>query len=97
MEATPKLLTVPQFSERHPAFPQPAIRAHILNSEDRQNSRGEVIRGNGLAEAGVIVRIGRRVYIDEQAFFRWVAAQQRSAAHSKQGGNVRANESRVAA
>jgi hypothetical protein len=49
----------------------------ILNSADRMNSRGERIPGNGLAEAGAIIRLGRRVLIDEQAFFLWLADQQR--------------------
>jgi hypothetical protein len=74
-----RLFTVEQFSDRHPAFPQSAIRSHILNSADRLNSRGERIAGNGLAASGAIVRVGRRVLIDEQAFFRWIAGQQRNA------------------
>lgn len=73
------LSTVARFSERYPAWTQPAVRGLILNSEDRQNSRGERIPGNGLAEAGAIVRVGRRVLIDEEKFFEWIAAQQRRA------------------
>lgn len=77
-QATPRpLFTVSQFSGRYPAFPPSSLRCKILNAEDRVNSRGERINGNGLAEAGVIIRVGRRVLIDEQAFFRWIAAQQR--------------------
>jgi hypothetical protein len=34
---------------------------------------------NGLSAHGAIVRIGRRVYIDEDAFDRWIDAQQRRA------------------
>lgn len=30
---------------------------------------------NGLADAGAILRIGRRVYIDVDAFDRWLTAQ----------------------
>lgn len=71
------LFTVQQFSERRPAWTQAALRNFILNSADRVNSRGERIPGNGLAEAGAIVRVGRRVLIDEQAFFRWIAEQQK--------------------
>lgn len=70
------LFTVEQFSERRPPWTQAALRNFILNAHDRVNSRGERIRGNGLAEAGAIVRVGRRVLIDEAAFFRWIAAQQ---------------------
>jgi hypothetical protein len=70
------LFTVKQFSERRPAWSPQALRNLILNAEDRLNSRGDPIPGNGLAEAGAIVRVGRRVLIDEQAFFRWIAEQQ---------------------
>ncbi len=73
------LFTVEQFSERRPAWTQSALRNLILNSADRQNSRGGRIPGNGLAKAGAIVRVGRRVLIDEQAFFRWIADQQKRA------------------
>ena len=71
------LFTVRQFAERRPAWSAPALRNLILNAEDRLTSRGERIPGNGLAEAGAIVRIGRRVLIDEGRFFGWIAAQQK--------------------
>src|SRR4051812_16597138 len=67
------LFTVEQFAERRPAWTQQALRALILNAADRLNSRGEVIHGNGLAEAGAIFRIGRLVLISEDIFFCWVA------------------------
>jgi hypothetical protein len=70
----PAFLTVPQFSEKHGAWTQAALRALILNAEDRRNSRGERITGNGLSSA--IVRVGRKVLIDEQAFFVWIVDQQ---------------------
>lgn len=71
------LFTVSQFAERRPAWTQAALRNLILNAADRFTSRGERIPGNGLAIAGAIVRVGRRVLIDEEAFFKWIAAQQR--------------------
>lgn len=78
VESAPRdLFTVEQFAERRRFLTQSAIRNHILNSTDRVNSRGERIAGNGLAEAGAIVRVGRRVLIDEEAFFRWLASQQK--------------------
>ena len=76
------LLTVEQFSERRPAWTQAALRNLILNSADRVNSREERIPGNGLTQAGAIVRVGRRVLIDEAAFFRWIAAQQKNGMRS---------------
>lgn len=35
---------------------------------------------NGLSKLGVIIRIGRRVYIDTDAFDRWIDAQREVAA-----------------
>lgn len=76
-ETAPRPLhPVKLFAERYPAFTEAAQRALIYASKDRVASGGRIIKGNGLEEAGAIVRIGRRVLIDEQAFFRWVAAQQ---------------------
>jgi hypothetical protein len=72
-----ELLTVSQFAERFPAWTESALRNLILNAEDRQNSRGERIPGNGLIESGAVVRVGRRVLIDVRAFFGpWIAQQQ---------------------
>jgi hypothetical protein len=69
------LLTVPQFAEKYPAWSQAALRALILNADDRLNSRGERIAGNGLAPA--VLRVGRRVLLDEQQFFVWIVEQQK--------------------
>ena len=73
------LLTVGQFAERWQAWTEPALRNLLLNAKDRLNSRGERIEGNGLEEAGAVVRVGRRVLIDERAFFRWLAVPQKKA------------------
>jgi hypothetical protein len=67
----PVYLTVEQFSERNPAFTPPALRNLIFKAEPRQSSRGE-IPGNGLAEAGAVIRLGRRVLLDESKFLAWV-------------------------
>lgn len=75
--ATRELLTVRQFSERFPAWTEPGVRNLILNSESRLNSRGEKVPGNGLAEAGAVVRVGRKVVVDVGAFFDWIADQQK--------------------
>jgi hypothetical protein len=55
------LLTVRQFSARHPAFPQGGLRHLIFNSEK-----------NGLAQSGALVRLGRKILIDERVFIEWV-------------------------
>jgi hypothetical protein len=67
------LLTVRQFAERHPAFQQGSLRNLIFLAESRNTSKG-TIAGNGLDVA--LVRIGRKVLIDEAKFFNWVDAQQ---------------------
>ena len=67
------LLTVRQFSDRHPAFTQGAIRNLVFLSESRKTSKG-TIKGNGLDVA--LVRIGRKLLVDEAKFFQWVDEQQ---------------------
>ncbi len=66
------LSTVRQFSEKYPAFSQGAIRNLIFLAESRNTSKG-TIPGNGLSVA--LVRIGRKVLIDEARFFEWIDAQ----------------------
>lgn len=53
------------------------LRSYIHAAEDRQGANG-IIRANGFARA--IIRIGRRIFIDEDALFDWIeASQSRSA------------------
>jgi hypothetical protein len=61
-------LTVQQFTSKHAAFTIGSIRFLIFNEHQ-----------NGLSESGVIVRIGRRILIDEEKFFGWVQS------HNKRG------------
>jgi hypothetical protein len=68
----PRYVTVEQCSARNPAFTVPALRNLIFKAESRPSSRGE-IPGNGLAESGAIIRLGRRVLLDEAKFLAWVA------------------------
>lgn len=73
----PVLYTVAQFADKHRTWTtQPALRNLLLNARDRFNSRGEKVAGNGLDAAGAIVRIGRRILIDEGRFFAWLTSQQ---------------------
>ncbi len=69
--ARPVFLTVEQCSRRNPAFTPAAIRNLIFKAEPRQSSIG-TIPGNGLLEAGALLRLGRRVLIDEAKFLQWV-------------------------
>lgn len=67
------LLSVRQFSDKHPAFTQGSLRNLIFLSDNRKTSRG-IIQGNGLNIA--LVRIGRKLLIDESKFFQWINEQQ---------------------
>lgn len=60
----PTLNTVKQHASKHPAFTEGAVRMYIFNENQ-----------NGLAAAGAIVRIGRKVLIDEEKFFAWIESQ----------------------
>ena len=52
-----------------------AIRADIFKAEDRRNSRGDKIAGNGLAAHGAVIRRGRKVLIDVQRYGNWLAGR----------------------
>lgn len=53
-----------------------AIRNHVFHADDRTNSRGEALPGNGLGKTGAIIRRGRRVYIDVRKYGTWLAGGQ---------------------
>ncbi len=57
----PIFSTVNQFCTRHPAFTVGGMR-HIIFNE----------KTNGLAESGAIVRIGRKITINEGKFFDYL-------------------------
>lgn len=57
-----RLRTLRQLAERNPAFTEGALRWHVFNA-----------KSNGLDKA--IVRIGRRVLIDELEFNRWLESK----------------------
>lgn len=59
---TTKLLTVNEFTQKHSWPPLGGLRHLIFNAET--NGFDTVIR-----------RVGRRVLLDEAAFFQWVDAQ----------------------
>lgn len=65
----PTLLTVNQFPTKYPAFTKGGLRSLIFNEHS-----------NGLAKAGAIVRIGRKVLIDEAKFFSWIESQNQGGA-----------------
>ena len=53
-----------------------AIRADIFKAEDRLNSRGERIAGNGLADYGAVIRRGRKVLLDVNRYGNWLAGKE---------------------
>jgi hypothetical protein len=69
----PVLTPVRDFATRYPAFTEAALRAIIFDADDRPSTAG-TIPGNGFAPA--IIRIGRRVLIDEHRFFDIVRQKQ---------------------
>ena len=75
IEQRPTYKTVAQFSKDNPAFSPSSLRNLIFKADERVSTNG-VIAGNGLAEAGAIIRIGRKVLIDENCFYAWVQKQQ---------------------
>ena len=67
--SVPTLNTVSQHIAKYPAFTVGGLRSLIFN----ENS-------NGLKSSGAIVRIGRKVLIDEAKFFAWVESQNKVSA-----------------
>lgn len=75
------LFTVDEFVEL-PEFDyltSGALRHLIFNGKPRYSASGEVIPGNGLIEAGAVVRIGRKILIDAAKFREWVVSQREQA------------------
>ena len=68
------LWTVKQIAQRNPAFSEGGLRNLIFLAEARRTKKA-IIRGNGLGEA--LVRIGRKLLIDEELFFKWIEQQQK--------------------
>ena len=62
-------LTVNQLCDKHKAFRPGGVRGFIFHEHS-----------NGLAESGAIVRIGRKVLINESKFFAWIEAQNKKVA-----------------
>jgi hypothetical protein len=69
------LFTVKAFSGKHTraGFTEGSLRAIIFEASPRESSQG-TIPGNGFAPA--IVRVGRKVLIDEKKFFDVIRAKQ---------------------
>jgi hypothetical protein len=68
------LVPVTDWPNRFPWPPIGGLRHLIFQASARRSSNG-TIPGNGLIEAGAIVRCGRRVLINPSRFFAWVEQQ----------------------
>ena len=60
-------LTINQFTAKHTAFTLGGMRSLVFQEHQ-----------NGLAKSGAIVRIGRKVLIDQEKFFAWVQSQNKA-------------------
>lgn len=58
---TTTLLNVPQLVQRQPALTVGGVRGWIFNEEK-----------NGLKDSGAIIRIGKKLMIDEGKFIEWI-------------------------
>jgi hypothetical protein len=59
-----KYITVPDWNKYHDWPPYGGLRSLIFNRKT-----------NGLDDFKVIAKVGKRVLIDEAAFFKWVESQ----------------------
>lgn len=74
------LYSLKKFAERHSSFlTTSAITNQVFKAQSRHSTKGE-IPGNGMMDFGAIVRVGRKVLIDETAYFQWLDAQQNESA-----------------
>ncbi|HVT14671.1 MAG TPA: hypothetical protein VHQ90_00630 [Thermoanaerobaculia bacterium] len=72
--ATGPFFTVRQIAERHPAFGVRTLRHWITNAAPRhawKDRRAVILPGNGFDT--VMVRVGRRIFINEAALLAWLA------------------------
>ena len=65
----PQLRTVKQFAEANPAFSEASLRWLIFKAGSPETD-SDYEHNSGLNDA--LVRVGRRVLIDEQMFFNWL-------------------------
>lgn len=72
------ILTLQQLSQKYPAFGVNTLRWFVYCSVHRASSKGE-IRGNGFAEC--MIRVGRRIYINEMKFLNWLYEQKQMHEH----------------
>lgn len=70
------MLTVDTVSQLHPGIKPKTLRKWIFNAKDRKvtvQGREVVVKGNGFNAA--IVRVGRKVFIDNARLITWMREQ----------------------
>lgn len=77
-----RFATISQAAELRPVFSIAALRDLKFKAQDRNNSRGETIRGNGTGAAGVWVQIGAKVLVDLAALDRWIESHRLGAVNT---------------
>lgn len=72
----PTLSTVKNLPSFFPSagLTQAAIRGHIFKAQDRFDSKGRKIPGNGLAKSGAIIFLGRKRLIDVNKYGAWLTS-----------------------
>ncbi len=75
-----RFATINQAAELRPIFTPAALRDLKFKANDRENSRGETIKGNGTGPAGVWVQIGAKVLVDLPALDRWIESHKMTGA-----------------
>lgn len=72
-----RIFTLKKFAQRHNSFlTLPALTNQVFKANERHSTRG-MIPGNGMNEAGAIVRVNGRVLIDEDRYFAWLDSLQK--------------------
>ena len=73
----PTLSTVKNLPGFYPAvgLTIAAVHGQIFKAQDRFDSKGRKIPGNGLAASGAIIRRGRKVLIDVEKYGAWLSGE----------------------
>ena len=66
-----ELVQLPEFGY----LTKSSLRHLIFNSQPRFSASGDKVCGNGLVEAGAIIRMGSRILIDASKFREWTLSQ----------------------
>lgn len=77
--ASTRFVTIKQAALIRTAFTEAALRDIRFKAFDRENSRGEVIKGNGSGEFGCWLQLGGKVLLDLDRFDAWLQSHKAAA------------------